>query len=68
MNIIWLIGLISLVSFNIVILVTWVSSVLSGYTYFSAGEPNIFIRNIEWGILFFGIIVGIFMIYKIIKE
>lgn len=42
------IGLISALSYMIVILYTWVNAVYQGETYFCAGEPNLLIRNIEW--------------------
>ena len=43
-----ILGLMSLISYLIVVLYTWMFSNLNGYTYFSAGEPNLFIKYTEW--------------------
>lgn len=42
----------------------WFDANLSGYTYFSAGEPNLYIKYSEW----IGGILGIVSLISIIKE
>lgn len=57
-------GLMIALSYMICVLYTWISAVMQGYAYFSAGEPNIYIRNIEW----IGGIYTIFILVYLIKR
>ncbi len=43
-----LLGLMFALSFMVVIIGTWISAEIQGFTYFSAGEPNTIIRIFEW--------------------
>ncbi len=56
--IIRIIGLMAMISYMIVILFTWIFANLQGYMYFSAGEPVLLIKYLEWGLGFVGIIVA----------
>jgi len=59
------ISLIVAISYLICILYTWISAELNGYTYFSAGEPNVWIRNVEWLV---GIFAIIYLTYELFKH
>ncbi|VVB87311.1 Uncharacterised protein [uncultured archaeon] len=52
-------GLMAVISYMIVILFTWMYANFSGYVYFSAGEPMLFIKYPEWALGFVGIFVAI---------
>ncbi len=43
-------GLIAAISYLIVILCTWIAANYLGSTYFTAGEPHLIIKYIEWAI------------------
>jgi len=43
-----IVGLITAISYMIVILFTWIYANHQGYVYFSAGEPILIIKYIEW--------------------
>ena len=51
-----ILGLISVLSYMIVILFTWMYANHLGYVYFSAGEPISFIKYPEWVLGFLGIL------------
>jgi len=53
------------ISYLICVLYTWMLAGLNGYTYFSAGEPNVWIRNVEW---VFGIFAIIYLTYELFKH
>jgi len=55
-----LLGLFFVLSYMINIYYIWFDANLSGYTYFSAGEPNLYIKYTEW----IGGILGIFHLYR----
>lgn len=59
-----ILGLITIISYLIVILVTWISANIAGYIYFSAGEPNLLIKYTEWTLG----ILGIFVMLNILKD
>jgi len=59
------ISLIVAISYLICILYTWISAEINGYTYFSAGEPNVWIRNVEWLV---GIFAIIYLTYELFKH
>lgn len=52
-----LFGLWFALSFLITTLGTWIFSEINGNTYFRAGEPNIWIRNVEWAAAILAIII-----------
>ncbi len=54
-----ILGLMSVISYMTVILFTWVYANLTGYIYFSAGEPVLLIKYPEWALGFIGISVAI---------
>lgn len=43
----------TLISYMIAVLFTWINANLNGYVYFAAGEPVLHIKYLEW---FFGLI------------
>jgi len=43
-----ILGLMALISYMIVILFTWAFANIEGYVYFSAGEPVLSIKYLEW--------------------
>ncbi len=51
-----ILGLISVLSYMIVILFTWMYANHMGYVYFSAGEPVSFIKYPEWILGIIGIL------------
>lgn len=59
MRIVRILGLMALISYMIVILFTWIFANLQGYIYFSAGEPILLIKYLEWILGFVGIIVAL---------
>ncbi len=52
-------GLMAIISYMTVILFTWIFANMNGYVYFSAGEPELFIKYLEWVLGFTGIFVAI---------
>jgi hypothetical protein len=54
-----ILGLMSVISYMIVILFTWIYANLTGYVYFSAGEPVLLIKYPEWALGLIGISVAI---------
>ncbi len=52
-------GLMSVISYMTVIIFTWVYANLTGYVYFSAGEPVLLIKYPEWVLGLIGISVAI---------
>ncbi|VVB84822.1 Uncharacterised protein [uncultured archaeon] len=54
-----ILGLMSVISYMTVILFTWVYANLTGYVYFSAGEPVLLIKYPEWALGLIGISVAI---------
>ncbi len=63
-KIIRILGLMALISYMIVILFTWIFANLGGYVYFSAGEPVLSIKYIEWMLGFLGIFVATYYLHK----
>ena len=59
-----MIGLMSIISYMTIILFTWISANMSGYVYFSAGEPVSIIKYPEWLLGLIGIIVAIDLLRK----
>lgn len=57
-KIIRILGLISLVSYILVFISTWMLANMEGYIYFSGGEPSLMIKYSEWILGFLGIIVA----------
>ncbi|NJD78060.1 MAG: hypothetical protein FIB08_13380 [Candidatus Methanoperedens sp.] len=53
-----ILGLMALISYMVVILFTWMYANLEGYVYFSAGEPELYIKYSEWALGFIGILVA----------
>ncbi len=43
-----IIGLMAAISYLIFILLTWIIANYLGHTYFTAGEPHLIIKYIEW--------------------
>lgn len=54
-----ILGLMSVISYMTVILFTWIYANLTGYVYFSAGEPELLIKYPEWALGLIGISVAI---------
>jgi hypothetical protein len=54
-----ILGLMALISYMIVILFTWIFANIEGYIYFSAGEPVLFIKYLEWILGLLGIFVAV---------
>ena len=50
-----ILGLMAVLSYMVVILLTWIYANHQGYVYFSAGEPISFIKYPEWVLGFLGI-------------
>ena len=59
-----ILGLMALISYMIVILFTWMYANLDGYVYFSAGEPKLSIKYLEWILGFTGIFVAVDFLLK----
>jgi uncharacterized membrane protein len=59
-----MIGLMAIISYMTVILFTWIYANLSGYVYFSAGEPILSIKYLEWLIGLIGIMTAIDLLKK----
>lgn len=57
------IGLMSLISYMIVILSTWIFANMQGYMYFSAGEHILWIKYLEWILGFIGILTAVDYLY-----
>ena len=58
----------SLISYMIVILFTWVYANIEGNVYFSAGEPVMSIKYIEWMLGILGIFVAANYLQKELNE
>ncbi len=54
-----ILGLMAVLSYMIVILLTWIYANHRGHVYFSAGEPLSIIKYPEWIVGFLGIVVVI---------
>ena len=67
-KIIRILGLMALISYMIVILFTWIFANLGGYVYFSAGEPVLSIKYIEWMLGFLGIFVATYYLHKELND
>jgi len=67
-KIIRILGLMALISYMIVILFTWIFANLGGYVYFSAGEPVLSIKYIEWILGFLGIFVATYYLHKELND
>ena len=63
-----ILGLMALISYMIVILYTWIFANLGGYVYFSAGEPVLSIKYIEWMLGFLGIFVATYYLHKELND
>jgi hypothetical protein len=63
-----ILGLMALISYMIVILFTWIFANLDGYVYFSAGEPVLSIKYIEWVLGFLGIFVATYYLHKELND
>lgn len=68
MKVVRVIGLMSIISYMTVILFAWIYSSLLGYVYFSAGEPTLIIKYLEWIIGFIGIFVAVYYLHKELSE
>lgn len=58
----------ALISYMIVILFTWVFANIEGYEYFSAGEPVLSIKYLEWMLGLLGIFVAVSYLKKELNE
>jgi hypothetical protein len=63
-----ILGLMALISYMIVILFTWVFANIDGYVYFSAGEPVLSIKYLEWVLGLLGIFVAVSYLQKELNE
>lgn len=63
-----ILGLMALISYMIVILFTWVFANIEGYVYFSAGEPVLSIKYLEWVLGLLGIFVAVNYLQKELNE
>ncbi len=63
-----ILGLMSVISYMIVILFVWIYANFDGYVYFLAGEPNSLIKYTEWLLGFTGIFVAIDLLHDQIKD
>lgn len=63
-----ILGLMALISYMIVILFTWVFANIDGYVYFSAGEPVLSIKYLEWVLGLLGIFVAVNYLQKELNE
>ena len=64
LKIIRIAGLTALISYMTIILFTWITANLHGYVYFSAGEPNLFIKYFEWILGLLRIITAAYYLQK----
>jgi len=63
-----ILGLMALISYMIVILFTWVFANIDGHVYFSAGEPVLSIKYLEWVLGLLGIFVAVSYLQKELNE
>ena len=63
-----ILGLMSIISYMIVILFVWMYANFGGYIYFLAGEPNLVIKYTEWVLGFAGVFVAIDLLHKELKK
>ena len=59
-RIVRILGLMALISYILVILLTWIEATEDGFIYFTAGEPSTKIRYSEWILGFLGFFVAIY--------
>ena len=67
-KIVRILGLMALISYMIVILFTWMFANIEGYVYFSAGEPVLSIKYLEWVLGLLGIFVAVNYLHKELNE
>jgi hypothetical protein len=67
-KVIRILGLMSVLSYMIIILLTWIYANYQGYEYFSAGEPVSLIKYPEWALGFLGILVTASMVRREIDD
>ncbi len=60
MKLVRILGLMVIISYMIAILFVWISANIDGYAYFSAGEPELRIRYLEWALGVLGILVAVY--------
>ena len=58
MKLVRILGMMVLISYMVVILYAWISANMTGYVYFSAGEPELWIKYFEWTLGVLGILVA----------
>jgi hypothetical protein len=63
-----ILGLMTLISYMVVILFTWMFANIEGYVYFSAGEPVLSIKYLEWMLGSLGIFVAVNYLKKELNE
>lgn len=63
-----ILGLMALISYMIVIIFTWMFANIEGYVYFSAGEPVLSIKYLEWVLGLLGIFVAVNYLQKELNE
>ncbi|MCX9083554.1 MAG: hypothetical protein OIN87_02010 [Candidatus Methanoperedens sp.] len=63
-----ILGLMALISYMTVIIFTWMFANIEGYVYFSAGEPVLSIKYLEWLLGLLGIIVAVNYLQKELNE
>jgi hypothetical protein len=67
-KIIRIVGLMALISYMMVIIFTWMFANIEGYVYFSAGEPVLSIKYLEWILGLVGIFVAVNYLQKELNE
>lgn len=67
MRFVRILGLMTLISYMVVILFIWIYANSVGYVYFSAGEPELLIKYPEWVLGFIGILVAVDFLKKELK-
>ncbi len=60
MKIIRILGLMALISYIAVVLMTWILVNQKGIVYFSAGEPVLLVKYSEWVLGFLGFFIAIY--------
>ncbi len=55
-------GLMTVMSYTAVVMITWIYANMRGYLYFSAGEPVLLIKYTEWGLGFLGLFACVDML------
>lgn len=64
MRMVRILGMMAVISYMTVILLTWIYANLQGYVYFSAGEPALMIKYPEWVLGFIGIFAAVDLLRK----